>query len=67
MAVKFQHFYCGSHKVPCVLYLYKLTADDVRDQPDHLPHKTCKIVSKERFEGRHEDMSTVFTLHIIFH
>jgi hypothetical protein len=32
MAVKFQHFYCGSHKVSCVLYVYRFTVDDIRDQ-----------------------------------
>jgi hypothetical protein len=60
MAVKFQHFYYGSHKVSCVLYVCKFTVDDIRDQPDHLTHKTCKVVSRESLEGRHEGMSTVY-------
>lgn len=47
MAVKFHHFYCSSHKVPCGLYVYNFTVDGIRDQPKYLPHKTYKVVSKE--------------------
>jgi hypothetical protein len=33
-----------------VLDMYKSGLDDIRDQPDYLPHKICKVVYKERLE-----------------